>query len=119
MATLIRYEVRGRITIKGEQPKFNGDEILYVSVRDSLRHDVPCIELGSQTIRLYRGQSLPIHYQFLYDPYKAHMKFSELKSIPGGITLSAGIERNENLLYINDTDISLADNIDIQLVKVE
>ncbi|CAF2814806.1 unnamed protein product [Rotaria sp. Silwood2] len=119
MATLIRYEVHGRITIKGEQPKFYGDEILYISVRDSLRHDAPCIELGSQTIRLYREQSIPIDYQCLYDPYRAHMKFSEIKTIPGGITLSARIERNEKLLYINDTDIPLVDNIDIQLVKVE
>ncbi|CAF3583860.1 unnamed protein product [Rotaria sordida] len=119
MATLTRYQIHGQITIKGEQPKFHGDEILYISIRDSLRHDVPCIELGSKTIYLYQEQSLPIDYQCLYDPYKAHMKFSELKTIPGGITLSAHIERNDKLLYINNTDIPLADNINIQLVKVE
>jgi uncharacterized lipoprotein YbaY len=111
--------VNGQIKIKGEKPFFYGDEILYVSVRDSLRHDVECIELGSTTIRLNRGQSMPIDYQCFYDPNKAHMKFNEIKTIPGGITLAARIERNEQLLYVNDTDIPLTDYIDIQLVKVE
>jgi uncharacterized lipoprotein YbaY len=119
MATTIKNRVHGQITIKGEQPNLRGDEILYISVRDSLRHDMECIELGSQTIQLKRGQVFPIDYRCLYDPKKAHMKFEEIKPIPGGITLSARIERNEQLLYINDTDIPLADDIDIQLVKIE
>ena len=119
MATPIKFQVRGQIKIKNEQPNFHGDEILYISVRDSLRHDVPCIELGSKSLHLYRGQSLPIDYQCSYEPNRAHMKFEEIKTIPGGVTLSARIERNEQLLYINDTDVPLADNIDIELVKVE
>ena len=119
MAAYIKHQVHGQIKIKGEQPFFHGDEILYISVRDSLRHDVECIELGSKTIRLYRKQFLPIDYQCLYDPYRAHMKFEQIKTIPGGITLSARIERYEQLLYVNDTNIPLAHKIDIQLVKVD
>jgi uncharacterized lipoprotein YbaY len=119
MATSANNQVHGQIKIKGEKPFFQGDEILYVSVRDSLRHDIECIELGSTTIHLDKGQSIPIDYRCFYDPDKAHMKFKEIKTIPGGITLAARIERNDQLLYVNDTDISLADYIDIQLVKVE
>jgi uncharacterized lipoprotein YbaY len=113
------YRIHGQIKIKGKQPNFHGDEILYISVRDSLRHDAECIELGSKTIRLYRGQSVPVDYQFFYDPKKAHMKFEEIRTIPGGVTLVARIERNEELLYINDTGIPLANNVDIDLVEVE
>ncbi|CAF1464537.1 unnamed protein product [Rotaria magnacalcarata] len=119
MTTSINYRVTGHITFKGEQPKFCGDEILHISVRDSLRYDIPCIELGSKTILLYRGQQLPIYYQCYYEPNKAHMKFEELKTIPGGVTLSAQIERNDQLLYVNNTDIPLAEYKDIPLVKFE
>jgi uncharacterized lipoprotein YbaY len=119
MARSIRYLVHGQIKIKSEQPYFYGDEILYISVRDSLQHDIDCIELGSKTLYLRKGQLLPINYQCFYDPYKAHMKFKELITIPGGITLSARIERNEQLLYINDTNVSLGNHVDIQLVKIE
>jgi uncharacterized lipoprotein YbaY len=119
MATSLKNLVHGQIKIKGEQPNFYGDEILYISVRDSLRHDRECIELGSRTIYLKKRQLFPIDYLCFYDPYKAHMKFNEIIKIPGGITLSARIERNDQLLYINNTDTALADNIDILLVKVE
>jgi uncharacterized lipoprotein YbaY len=119
MATLTKNRVHGQIKIKGEQPNFHGDEILHVSVRDTLRHDAECIELGSTNIYLYKEQKLPINYQCSYDPNKAHMKFEELKTIPGGITLSASIERKEQLLYTNDTDLPLAEEVDIELVKVE
>ncbi len=119
MATSIKNRVHGQIKLKGEQANFRGDEILYISVRDTLRYDADCIVLGSTTIRLQKGQQLPINYQCLYDPNKAHMKFEQIKTIPGGITLSASIERNEQLLYKNDTDLPLAEEVDIELVKVE
>jgi uncharacterized lipoprotein YbaY len=119
MATSIKNRVHGQIKIKGEQPNFHGDEILYVFVRDTLRYDAECIVLGSTNIRLKKGQQMPINYQCLYDPNKAHMKFEEIKTIPGGITLSASIERNEELLYKNDTDLPLSEEVDIELVKVE
>jgi len=119
MSASIRNLVHGEIRIKGIQPNFRGDEILYVSVRDSLRHDIECIELGSKIIFLRRGELFPIDYQLFYDPYRAHMKFEEIKTIPGGITLSARIERNGQLLYINNSGISLANHVDIQLVKIE
>ena len=44
MATLIQNLVHGKIKIKDEQPNFHGDEILYISIRDSLQHDTECIE---------------------------------------------------------------------------
>jgi uncharacterized lipoprotein YbaY len=119
MSTSIKNRVHGQIKIKGEQANFNGDEILYVSVRDTLRHDAECIELGSTNISLHKGQQMPITYQCSYDPNKAHMKFEQIKTIPGGITLSASIERNEQLLYANDTDLPLAEEVNIQLVKIE
>lgn len=119
MATSTQHRVHGQIKIKGEQANFRGDEILYISVRDTLRHDAECIELGSTNIRLRKGQQLPVNYQCSYDPNKAHMKFEQIKTIPGGITLSASIERNEQLLYTNDTDLPLAEEVDIELVKVE
>jgi len=119
MATPLKNRVHGQVIIKGEQANFHGDEILYISVRDTLRHDAECIELGSTNIRLHKGQQMPIDYQFAYEPNKAHMKFDQIKSIPGGITLSASIECNDKLLYINATDLSLAEEVDIELVKAE
>jgi hypothetical protein len=119
MAKYSKNLVYGEIKIKGIQPIFHGDEILYISVRDSLRHDVDCIELGSKMIFLKKEQLLPIDYQLFYSPYRAHMKFDEIKTIPGGITLSARIERYDQLLYINNTSIPLAKHVDIQLVKIE
>jgi uncharacterized lipoprotein YbaY len=119
MATSIKNRVHGQIKIKGEPAHFQGDETLYISVRDTLRYDAECIELGSINIPLYPGQKMPINYQCSYDPNKAHMKFEEIKTIPGGITLSATIERNEQLLYANDTDLPLAEEVDIVLVKIE
>lgn len=119
MTTSILNSVHGQIKIKGEQPKFDGNEILYVCVRDTLRYDADCIELGSTNIPLTKEQRMPIHYQCFYDPTKAHMNFQQIKSIPGGITLSASIERNDELLYANDTDHPLADEVNIQLVKIE
>lgn len=119
MATTIKNRVHGQIKIKGEQANFRGDEILYISVRDTLRHDADCIELGSTAIYLEKGQRMPINYQCSYDPNKAHMKFEQIKTIPGGITLSASIERDKQLLYTNDTDFPLAEEVDIELVKVE
>ena len=119
MATSIKNLVHGQIKLRDEQANFQGDEILYVFIRDTLRHDADCIELGSTNIRLHKGQQMPINYQCLYDPNKAHMKFEQIKSIPGGITLSASIERNEQLLYVNNTDLSLAEEVNIELVKIE
>jgi len=119
MAAMIKNQVQGQIMIKDEQPSFRGDEILYIFVRDSLRHEMDCIELGSKIIRLSQGQSTPINFQILYNPNNAHMKFEEIKTIPGGVTLAATIERNENILYINNTNIALGENIDINLVKSE
>jgi hypothetical protein len=98
MTTTIKTRVHGQIKIKGEQANFHGDEILYVSVRDTLRHDAECIELGSVKIHLQKGQKMPINYQCSYDP---------------------NIERNEQLLYTNDTDLPLAEEVDIELVKIE
>ncbi|CAF0986221.1 unnamed protein product [Didymodactylos carnosus] len=115
----MKQTVRGRILIKNGNSNFHGDEILYISVRDTLRHDVDCIELGNQNIRLRKGQQFPVDYECTYDPSKAHMKFEQIKSIPGGITMSARIERNEQLLFINDTSIPLSTNVDIELVKVD
>jgi uncharacterized lipoprotein YbaY len=119
MATSNKNRLHGQIAIKGELPHFHGDEILHISVRDTLRHDAECIEMGYTNIRLRAGQQMPINYECSFDPDKAHMKFDQIKSIPGGVTLSARIERNEQLLYINDTSLSLADKVDIELVKVE
>jgi uncharacterized lipoprotein YbaY len=119
MSTSIKNRVHGQIKIKGDQANFHGDEILYISVRDSLRHDTECIELGSTNINLRKGQQMPISYQCSYDPNKAHMKFEQIKTIPGGITLQASIERNEQLLYVNDTDRSLAEEVNIELVKID
>ncbi|CAF2392824.1 unnamed protein product [Rotaria sp. Silwood2] len=119
MATFVTNNVHGQIKIKGEQVDFNGDEILDVSVRDTLRYDAECIILGSTNIRLHKEQQMPIKYQCYYDPNKAHMKFEQIKSIPGGITLSASIERNGQLLYANDTDLPLAEEVNIELVKIE
>ncbi|CAF0779954.1 unnamed protein product [Adineta ricciae] len=119
MANPLNNRVYGQVTIKNEHDNFRGDETLYISVRDSLRHDAECIELGSTTIQLRQGQRMPINYQCTFDPNKAHMKFEQIKSIPGGITLSASIERKDQLLYVNDTNLPLADEVDIQLVKVE
>lgn len=111
--------VSGQIRIKGIQPYFYGNEILYISIRDSLQHDKDCIELGSKIIYLNRGELFPIYYQCFYNPYKAHMKFKELLTIPGGVTISAQIERYEQLLYSTNTDIPLGRYVDIQLVKLE
>lgn len=119
MATTIKHEVHGQIRIKGDPVKFQGDELLHVSVRDTLRYDAECIELGSRTIRLTQDQTMPMNYRCYYDPRKAHMKFEEIKTIPGGITLTAYIERNDQLLYANNTDLPLADQVDIDLVKLE
>ncbi|CAF0876512.1 unnamed protein product [Rotaria sp. Silwood1] len=119
MATFVENSVHGEIIIKGEQANFHGDEILDVSVRDTLRYDAECIILGSANIRLHQEQQMPIKYQCFYDPSKAHMKFEQIKSIPGGITLLASIERNGQLLYANDTDLSLAEEVNIELVKIE
>lgn len=119
MATSVKHSVHGQIKIKGEQANFRGDETLCIAVRDTLRYDADCIVLGSVSMQLVKGQKLPIRYRCLYDPKKAHMDFNQIKSIPGGITLLATIERNEELLYANDTDIPLAEEIDIELVKVE
>ncbi|UJR10512.1 hypothetical protein I4U23_014715 [Adineta vaga] len=119
MALRIKNQVYGQIFIKDDHPTFTGDEMLYIFVRDSLRHETDCIELGSKTIQLHRGQSMPILFQCLYNPNQAHMKFNEIKTIPGGVTLAATIERNDEILYINSTDIPLNDNIDIQLIKNE
>ncbi|CAF0722380.1 unnamed protein product [Rotaria sordida] len=119
MATFITNSVHGQIKIKGEQPNFHGDEILDMSVRDTLRYDAECIVLGSTNILLNKGQQMPIKYQCFYDPDKAHMKFEQIKSIPGGITLSASIERNGQLLYANNTDLPLAKEVNIELVKIE
>jgi len=119
MTTTIKNRVHGQINIRDEQPNFHGDEILYIGVRDTLRHDAECIELGSVKIRLQKGQKMPINYQCSYDPYKARMNFQQIKTIPGGITLLASIERNDQLLYTNNTDLPLAEEVDIQLVKIE
>lgn len=119
MATSVKHEVHGQIRIKGGPVKFRGDETLFVSVRDTLRYDAECIELGTRSINLTPGQTLPMYYRCYYDPNKAHMKFEQIKTIPGGITLSAFIERDEKLLYVNTTDLSLADCVDIELVPIE
>ncbi|CAF3232158.1 unnamed protein product [Rotaria socialis] len=119
MATPVKNSVHGQIKIKGEKAYFRGDEILCISVRDTLRYDAECIVLGSITIRLEQGHKMPIIYRCLYDPKKAHMEFDQIKSIPGGITLSATIERNDQLLYANNTDLPLAEEVDIELVKIE
>ena len=119
MATSIKHEVHGQIRIKGEPIEFLGDETLHVAIRDSLRYDTECIELGSRSIRLTAGQMMPLNYRCYYDPNKAHMKFEQIKTIPGGITLTAFIERNDQLLFVNTTDLSLADFVDIELVRVE
>ena len=119
MATPTENLVQGQIHIKDEQSHFQGNEILYISIRDSLRHDIECIELGSQTVHLNKNQQFPMEYRCFYDPMKTHMKFEEMKMIPGGITLSATIERDDQILFINETDLPIADRIDIQLVKVE
>lgn len=119
MTTSIENRIQGQIQIKDEHPNLQGNEILYISIRDSLRHDAECIELGSQTIDLNKDQQFPMEYHCSYDPTKTHMKFEEMKTIPGGITVSATIERNDQILFINETDLPLADHIDIQLVKVE
>jgi uncharacterized lipoprotein YbaY len=119
MAASIKNRVHGQIKIKGEQANFHGDEILHISVRDTLRHDAECIELGSTNINLHKNHQMPINYQCSYDPNEAHMKFEQIKTIPGGITLSARIERHEQLLYANDTDLPLAEEVDIELVKIE
>lgn len=119
MALRLKNQVYGQILIKDDQPSFTGDEILYIFVRDSLQHDVDCIELGSKTIQLRPGQAMPIYFQCAYNPNQAHMNFEEMKVIPGSLTLSATIERNDEILYINNTDTPLLDRIDIHLVKHE
>ena len=119
MVTPIKHRVRGQITIRGERPSFQGNEVLYVAVRDTLRHDADCIELGSIEIPLQKGERMPIDYQFSYEPRRAHMKFDELIRIPGGITLCALIERNGELIYANNTDAALAEQVDIQLVNID
>ena len=119
MVTPIKHRVRGQITIRGVRPSFQGNEVLYVAVRDTLQHDADCIELGSIEIPLRKGQSMPIDYQFSYEPRKAHMKFDELKRIPGGITLCALIERNGELLYANNTDSALAEHVDMEVVNID
>jgi uncharacterized lipoprotein YbaY len=119
MATSVKHEVHGQIRLQGEQMTFNGDETLHVCVRDTLRYDVDCIELGSRHVRLSSEQILPIDYRCYFDPKRAHMKFEQLKTIPGAITLTAFIERNEQLLYVNTTDYSLADRVDIELIQLD
>ncbi|CAF1216708.1 unnamed protein product [Rotaria magnacalcarata] len=119
MATPLKNYVHGQINIKGEKAYFRGDEILCVSVRDTLRYDEECIILGSIAARLEQGQKMPLIYRCFYDPKKAHMEFDQIKSIPGGITVSATIERNDQLLYATDTDLRLAEEVDIELVKVQ
>lgn len=115
----MEHYVRGKITLKEANVAFHGDEILYICVRDSLRYDVECIELGSTCISLQKKQQWPIDYQCSYDPDRAHMKFDEIKSIPGGITLSATIERNGQLLFTNFTDLPLASEVNIELMALE
>ena len=119
MALRLKNQVYGQIRIKGDQPTFAGDEILHIFVRESLQHDVDCTELGSKTIQLRRGQTMPIYFQCFYNPNQAHMNFEEIKAIPGGLTISATIERNDEILYINNINTPLLDHIDIQLVKHE
>ena len=119
MSDPTKYRVHGQVTLKGAPVQFRGDEILYIFVRDTLRYDAECIELGSTSISLRKGQAMPVTYQCSYDPDKAHMRFEEIKTIPGGVTLSASIERNGQLLYKNDTDLPLAEQVNIQLVAIE
>ncbi|CAF0867598.1 unnamed protein product [Adineta ricciae] len=119
MALRLKNQVYGQILIKDDQPTFTGDEILYIFVRESLQHDVDCTELGSKTIQLHRGQAMPIYFQCLYNPNQAHMNFEEIKAIPGGLTISVTIERNDEILYINNINTPLLDHINIQLVKHE
>jgi len=117
--TTSNSSVCGRIQLKtNANETFQGDEILYIAVRDSLRYDAECIELGCRTIVLEKQQKFPIDFQCFYDPNLAHMKFDEIKTIPGGITLSATIERNGQLLFTNDTDLQLAEHVEITLVKI-
>lgn len=120
MATSIKRLVHGQVTIQGEQhTRLSGDEMLHISVRDALRHDQDWIELGSKSIPLKREQRFPIDYRCYYDPNQTQMKFEEIKTIPGALTVSARIEKNERILFINNTDRSLAGKCDIQLVKME
>ena len=105
MATSIKRLIHGKISIKNEQIQLTGNEKLYISIRDSLRHDIDCIEIGLQIIHLRQGQQFPIDYQCSYDPNKTQMKFEQLRTIPGALTISAMIEQDEQILYINDTDI--------------
>lgn len=119
MATSIKRLIHGKISIKNEQIQLTGNEKLYISIRDSLRHDIDCIEIGLQIIHLRQGQQFPIDYQCSYDPNKTQMKFEQLRTIPGALTISAMIEQDEQILYINDTDIPFADECDIQLIKMD
>lgn len=111
--------VHGKVTFKDENVQFLGNETLYIAVRDSLRYDADCIELGSISLPLIKGQKLPIMYRCDFDPDRAHMTFAQIKSIPGGVTLSATVERNGQLLYTNHTDLPLAAEVNIELVRVE
>ena len=91
---------------------FRGNEILEVSVVDASRMDVASITLGRQQIQLQPGQSFPIRFQFYYDKSRAG---------PGmhGLLMQARItNRNNQLLYINDTSIPLKNNVKIDVKRV-
>lgn len=102
--------IRGKIISKRDPMRiFRGDEILKVYAIDASRTDVTCIFLGSQKIRLRSGQTFPIRFEFFYDQSRATSSQAEL-SMQASIVNLNGV-----LLYANDTQTSLINNVKIDL----
>jgi len=105
--------IRGKVLSSGSSADiFRGDEILEVSVVDASLMDAPSKLLGRQQIPLQPGQQFPIRFQFYYDHSRAGPGY-------GGLTMQARItNRNNQLMYINDTHIPLKDNVKIDVKRI-
>lgn len=91
---------------------FRGDEILEVSVVDASLMDVSSVTLGRQRIQLQYGQRFPIRFQFYYDRTRVGPGY-------GGSMMQARITKsNGQLLYINDTQTPLKNNVKIDVKRV-
>ncbi|CAF1130207.1 unnamed protein product [Didymodactylos carnosus] len=110
--------IQGKVISNDLTRIFRGDEILSVSINDTSVADAPSRTLAKQVIQLHRGQQFPIRYTVIFNKSRMPMDLNRLVA-SGGITMSATIERSGQLLYINDTRISLKNNRRIPVIRVK
>jgi len=105
--------VRGKVVSSiNSGDVFRGNEILEVSVVNASLMDAPSTLLGRQKITLQPGQQFPIRFQFYYDKSRAGQGY-------GGRTMQARITNpNGQLIYINDTQTPLKNNVKIDIRRV-